>query len=111
MAALTTTPSHESQVPQNLYIGLVAHILGALDPNILLMQGRTIGNTRMKVDIYGDALGSTPLTGDRWRTAHDAFAMQVYLDGKKLGLFIRREVYGIFLRFMSEAGQNSYNTT
>ena len=27
----------------------------------------------------------------------------------KLGLFIRREVYGIFLRFMSEAGQNSYN--
>jgi hypothetical protein len=45
------------------------------------------------------------------RTAHDAIAMQVYLDGKKLGLFIRREVYGIFLRFMSEAGQNSYNTT
>ena len=72
-----------------------------------VMQGRTIGNTRMKVDIYGDDLGSTPLTGDRWRTAHDAFAMQVYLDGKKLGLFIRREVYGIFLRFVSEAGQNS----
>ena len=109
MAALTTTPSHESQVPQNLYIGVATHILGALDPNILQMQGLTIGNTRMKVDIYGDALGSTPLTGDRWRTAHDAFALQVYLDGEKLGLFIRREVYGIFLRFMSEAGQNSYN--
>jgi hypothetical protein len=105
MAALTTTPSHESQVPQNLYIGVATHILGALDPNILQMQGLAIGNTRMKVDNYGDALGSTPLTGDRWRTAHDAFAMQVYLDGEKLGLFIRREVYGIFLRFMSEAGQ------
>ena len=34
MAALTTTPSHESQVPQNLYIGVATHILGALDPRL-----------------------------------------------------------------------------
>ena len=49
--------------------------MGAIDPTILAARNARIGNTKLRVDLHGDALGAAVLPGDRWRRAHDIFEM------------------------------------
>ena len=110
MACFTTAPTAQSQVPQNLFTGIAAHIIGAIDPNIRHLIGATIGDHyHAKVDIYGDALATAVLPGDRWRTSHDVMKDQIFKDGKTLGVFIDTEKYGLFSRFLPIASQNRLN--
>jgi hypothetical protein len=109
MACLTTAPTKMSQVPQNLFTGCAAHILGAIDPIFRPLVGSRIGNTPYKVDLHGDTLGSANLPGDRWRLSHDAMKDQIFMDGKMLGTTIKTEVYGLFTAFMSPASQQRFN--
>lgn len=110
MACFTTSPTTKSQVPQSIYTGCFALLLGAIDPAYRDLIGATIGDkTQSKVDTFGDALGTTVLPGDRWRISHDAFKDRLHLDGCTLGLSIQQERYGLFTRFMSIAGQDQFN--
>ena len=70
--------------------------------------GGRIGNTNLRVDMFGDALGAAVLPGDRWRKAHDAFQNQVFLDSRFLGCLMQKEVYGLFLLFFSVEGRNAF---
>jgi hypothetical protein len=102
MACFTTAPTTQSQVPQNLYTGVAAHILGAIDPIIRPLVGASIGDQQSaKVDLFGDALATAILPGDRWRTAHDTMKSRIFLDLKTLGIFVEQEKYGMFTRFLS----------
>ena len=107
-ACLTTAPTGPTQVPQQLFTGIVAHLFGAIDPVIHDAVGGRIGNTNLRVDMFGDALGAAVLPGDRWRKAHDAFQNQVFLDSRFLGCLMQKEVYGLFLRFFSVEGRNAF---
>mmetsp|Transcript_69316 Transcript_69316/g.136304 ORF Transcript_69316/g.136304 Transcript_69316/m.136304 type:complete len:312 (-) Transcript_69316:110-1045(-) len=84
--------------------------MGAIDPTILNARGSSIGNTHLLVDLHGDALGAAQLPGDRWRTSHDAFKDQVFLDAKFLGVVVRKEVYGMFTRFFNTEGRENFNS-
>ena len=72
--------------------------------------GSRIGNTNFRVDLYGDALGAAVLPNDRWRSAHDVFKHQIYLDAKFLGVAVKQEVYGMFARFFSPRGRDAYGS-
>ena len=110
MAALTTAPTIQSQVPQSVFTGVAALILGAIDPNIRHLIGAQIGDTqRSKVDEHGDALANAQLPGDRWRIAHDAIKDQIFMDATTMGIRIQTEKYGLFTRFMTLEGQQRYN--
>ena len=53
------------------------------------------------MDAYGDALGVAILPGDCWRRSHGAVKDQVYVDGRALGVDIRKEVCGLFTHYHS----------
>ena len=108
-ACLTTTPSQSTQVPQNLFTGLVALTFGALDPNISAVRGATIGNSRLIVDVNGDTLAVAILPGDRWRSSHDVLKNFICMDARMVGVNIKKEVYGLFLRHFSTNGLDQYN--
>ena len=84
--------------------------MGALDPTVVNALGSRIGNTNLRVDLYGDALGAAVLPNDRWRSAHDVFKHQIYLDAKFLGVAVKQEVYGMFARFFSPRGRDAYGS-
>ena len=84
--------------------------MGAIDPTILAAQNARIGNTNLRVDLYGDALGAAVLPGDRWRRAHDIFKLHIYQDMKFLGVIVQKEVYGILKRFYGEEGKDMYDS-
>ena len=48
------------------------------------------------------------LPNDRWRSAHDVFKHQIYLDAKFLGVAGKKEVYGMFAHFFSPSGRDAY---
>jgi hypothetical protein len=50
------------------------------------------------------------LPNDRWRSAHDVFKHQIYLDAKFLGIEVKKEVYGMFARFFSPSGRDAYGS-
>ena len=89
----TTPPTKATMVPKYLYTGVIALLMGAIDPTILAAQNARIGNTNLRVDLHGDALGAAVLPGDRWRRAHDIFKMHIYQDMKFLGVIVQMEVY------------------
>ena len=109
MSPLTTTPSRETIIPQYLFTGVAALLLGALDPNIQQHVGRTVGHSNYRVDPNGDALASAVLPEDRWRIAHNYFQQLIYTDAKVLGLQIRKEVSGLFSMFYSQRGLDEFN--
>jgi len=109
MAFISTAPAKSSQVPHALFTGAVALIMGALDPTVLAVRGSRIGNTNLRVDLHGDALGAAVLPGDRWRTVHDAFKFQIFLNAKFLGIAIQKEVYGLFTHFFDLGKRDDYN--
>jgi len=109
LACFTTTPSESTQVPQNLFTAAISLAIGAIDPTVAALKGKKIGNSNLKVDIYGDALASARLPGDRWRISHDALKNQIYVDLKYLGITVTKEMYGLFSRFMSENGRNQFS--
>jgi len=109
LAFATTAPTKATMVPKPLFTGAVALVMGALDPAVLGAYGARIGNTNMRVDLYGDALGAAVLPGDRWRRVHDIFKDQIYLDAKYLGVVIQKEVYGMFSRYFDTAGNEGFN--
>jgi hypothetical protein len=82
-----------------LFTGAVALVTGALGPTKQASLGSRIGNTDLRFDLHGDALGAAKLPGDPWRMAHGAFKHQIFLDAKYLGVAFRKEVYGLFTRF------------
>jgi hypothetical protein len=84
--------------------------MGALDPAVVNALGSRIGNTNLRVDLDGDALGAAVLPNDRWRSAHDVFKHQIYLDAKFVGVEVKKEVYGLFARFFSPSGQQAYGS-
>jgi hypothetical protein len=88
----------------------VALVLGALDPTVVDALGSRIGNTNLRVDLYGDALGAAVLPNDHWRSAHDVFKHQIYLDAKFLGVAVIKEVHGMFARFFSPCGRDAYGS-
>jgi hypothetical protein len=81
--------------------------MGALDPAVVNALGSRIGNTNLRVDLYGDALGAAVLPNDRWRSAHDVFKQQIYLDAKFVGV----EVKNISLRIVRALLQPSRATS
>ena len=109
MACFATPPTKSSQVPQYLYTGLVALVTGALDPKVVAAQGMRIGDTNLRVDLHGDALGTAVLPGDRWRRSHDAWKNLIGLDAKFLGVEVQKEPYGLFARFMDPASRAAFN--
>jgi hypothetical protein len=110
MAFLATAPTKATEVPQVYFTGAVALVMGALDPAAINALGSRIGNTNLRVDLYGDALGAAVLPNDRWRSAHDVFKQQIYLDAKFAGVEVKKEVYGRFARFFSPRGQQAYDS-
>ena len=84
--------------------------MGALDPAVVNALVSRIGNTNLRVDLYGYALGAEVLPNDRWRSAHDVFKQQIYLDAKFLGVAVKQEVYGMFARFFSPRGRDAYGS-
>ena len=50
------------------------------------------------------------LPNGRWRSAHDVFKHQIYLDAKFLGVAVKQEVYGISARFFSPRGRGAYGS-
>ena len=50
------------------------------------------------------------LPNDRWRSAHDVFKHQIYLDAKFLGAAVKQEVYGMFAHFFSPSGRDAYGS-
>ena len=84
--------------------------MGAIDPTILAARNARIGNTKLRVDLHGDALGAAVLPGDRWRRAHDIFKMQIYQDMKFLGIIAQMEVYGVVKRFFDVEGKDKYDS-
>ena len=50
-------------VPMYLYTGVIALLMGAIDPTILAALSARIGNTNLRGDLYGDALGAAVLPG------------------------------------------------
>ena len=68
-----------------------------------------IGDTNLRVDIYGDALGTAVLPGDRWRHAHDAVKNTIYTDCRVLDVAAQKEVYAMFARFMLPDARAAYN--
>ena len=107
---LATAPTKATEVPQLYFTGAVALVMGALDPAVVNALGSRIGNTNLRVDLYGDALGAAVLPNDRWRSAHDVFKQQIYLDAKFLGVEVKQEVYGLFARFFSPRGREAYGS-
>jgi hypothetical protein len=71
--------------------------------------GSRIGNTNLRVDLHGDALGAAVLPGDSWRMVHAAFKHLIFLDAKYLGVAIRKEVYGMLTRFFDLEGREERN--
>ena len=106
----TTPPTKATMVPKYLYTGVIALLMGAIDPTILAARNARIGNTKLRVDLHGDALGAAVLPGDRWRRAHDIFKMQIYQDMKFLGLIAQMEVYGVVKRFFDVEGKDKYDS-
>jgi hypothetical protein len=84
--------------------------MGALDPTVANALGSRIGNTTLRVDLYGDALGAAVLPNDRWRSEQDAFKHQIYLDAKFFGVAVKKEVYEILARFFSPSGRDAYGS-
>jgi hypothetical protein len=108
MAFVATAPTKATQVPQVYFTGAVALVKGALDPAVVGALGSRIGNTNLRVDLYGDALGAAVLPNNRWRSAHGVFKHQICLDAKFLGVAVKKGVYGMFARFFSPLGQGAY---
>jgi hypothetical protein len=77
MAFNDTTPTKATEVPQVYFTGAVALVMGVLDPTVVDALGSRIGNTNLRVDLYGDALGAAVLPNDRWRSAHGVFKHQI----------------------------------
>ena len=84
--------------------------MGAIDPMILAARNARIGNTKLRVDLHGDALGAAVLPGDRWRRAHDIFKMHIYQDMIYLGVIVQKEVYGMVKRFFDVEGKDKYDS-
>ena len=84
--------------------------MGAIDPTILAARNAHIGNTNLRVDLHGDALGAAVLPGDRWRRAHDTFKMHIYQDMIYLGVIVQKEVYGMVKRFFLVEGKDKYDS-
>ena len=97
----TTPPTKATMVPKYLYTGVIALLMGAIDPTILAAQNARIGNTNLRVDLYVDAL---------WRRAHDIFKMHIYQDMKFLGVIVQKEVYGVLKRFYDVEGKDKYDS-
>ena len=64
-AFLTTIPTHATEVPRQLFPSLAALLLGAHDPHLENLIGSRIGDTNLRVDVHGDALGVAIFPGDR----------------------------------------------
>ena len=56
------------------------------------------------------ALGAAVLPNGRWRSAHDVFKHQIYLDAKFLGVAVKKKVYGMFAHFFSPRGRDAYGS-
>jgi hypothetical protein len=110
MAFVATAPTKATEVPQVYFTGAVALVMGALDPTVLGALGSRIDNTNLRVDLYGDALGAAVLPNDRWRSAHDVFKHQIYLDAKFLGVAVKQEACGMFASFFSPRGRGAYGS-
>jgi hypothetical protein len=109
MAFVSTAPAKASQVPQALFAGAVALVAEALEPITQAALDSRIGNTNLRADLHGDALGAAALPGGSWRMAHAAFKQLIFLDAKYLGVAIRKEVYGMFTRFFDLEGREERN--
>ena len=81
-----------------------------LDPTVVNALGSSIGNTNLRVDLCGDALGAAVLPNDRWRSTHDVFKHQIYLDAKFLGVAVKKVVYEMFAHFFSPSGRDAYGS-
>ena len=95
-------------MPKLLFPSVTALLLGAQDPHLKKIVGSHIGDTNLKVDAHGDALGVAHLPGERWRLSHDALKFQIYLDARLLGGHIQSEVYGLFTHHHSDEGRAEY---
>ena len=83
--------------------------MGAIDPTMWAARNARIGNTKLRVDLHGDALGVAVLPGDRWRRAHDIFKINIYQDMKFLRVIVQKEVHGMLKRFYGEEGKDMYD--
>jgi hypothetical protein len=110
MAFLATAPTKAAEVPQVYFTGAVALVMGALDPAVVNALGSRIGDTNLRVDLHGGALGAAVLPNNRWRSADDVFKHQIYLDAKFVGVEVKKKVYGMFARFFSPSGQEAYGS-
>ena len=110
-AIFTTTPTISSQVPNNLFTGTAALLLGAVDPAILRLVGLRIGTTNNIVDLHGDSLANAILKGDRWRIAHDTLTKAIGTDMTTLQITHMREVYGMFVNYVSIQGRVEYDNS
>jgi hypothetical protein len=110
MSFVATAPTKATEAPQVFFTGAVALVMGALDQAVVDALSSRIGNTNLRVDLYGDALGAAVLPNDRWRSAHGAFKHQIYLDAKFLGVAVKQEVYGVLARFFSPRGRDAYGS-
>ena len=90
-ACLTTVPAHATEVPRELFPGAAALHLGAHGCLLMNLVGPRIGDTHLKTDVNGGALGIAILPGDRWRRSHDAIKHKIYLDGRSLGIDLQKE--------------------
>ena len=110
-AIFTTTPTRDSQVPNYLFTGTAALLLGAIDPSILKLVGRKIGTTNNIVDMHGDSLANAVLKGDRWRTAHDTMNQAFSKAMSLFNINHMREVSGMFINYMSVQGREEYDNS
>jgi hypothetical protein len=110
MAFVATAPTEATEMPQVYFTGAAALVMGALDPTVVDALDSSIGNTNLRVDLFGDALGAAVLPSDRWRSAHGVCKHQIYLDAKFLGVAVKQEVYGMSARFFSPRGRDAYGS-
>ena len=72
MAFVVTAPTKATEAPQVYFTGAVALVMGVLEPTVVDALGSRIGNTNLRVDLYGDALGAAVLpkiAGDQHTTS------------------------------------------
>ena len=77
-------------------------------PHLEKLIGSRIGDTNLRVDVHGDALGVAILPGDRWRRSHGALKHRIYPDGRALGVDVQMEVCSLFTHYHGHEGQQTY---
>ena len=102
-AWLQALPGPDSSLTSAEFSEAAAAVLCLPSPSCVEKLGQTLKG-RTVVDLYGDAVQSTALPGDHWRSRHDRIKLLLFKLCQYAGVPCQMEVFNLFAGCIPQAG-------